>query len=300
MTLFASSMFCGLALLFAALSSAAPSSLVNNEQPLHHAFVDEPFNIASAPANTAASTLEKRGYDPSTEWQRTSTVEIWSGGSNSAPVNYGDLRGSNLSDTIFTRLNVACPASTGEGSRGCCPGSPQMPTEWRSFFTNALVNGDPWWEVQLRQPWVRIQQGCFRDEGVRVVLLQLVAEALAAYTLRSDGYNCYEIPGTWKGHYRNVPHVVNLPNTKDDADPLDFLQPTYYNYMYIETWSSDATNQFGFTKGQLRPCKTCALIDDVMDKYEKDICDLFPEWNNWFSRDAKVILNGYKVCSNEP
>lgn len=58
-------------------------------------------------------------------------------------------------------------------------------------------------------------------------------------------------------------------------------------------------NQFGFTKGELKPCKTRHLVDEVMDKYKNDLVKLFPTWGEWH-REAKVIIDGYKSCTDKP
>lgn len=69
--------------------------------------------------------------------------------------------------------------------------------------------------------------------------------------------------------------------------------------MHIETWGIDKLTQFPFTKGELRPCKTRHLVDDVMDKYSADLVKLFPK-RSWFYRLARVIIDGYKECTDEP
>ena len=50
----------------------------------------------------------------------------------------------------------------------------------------------------------------------------------------------------------------------------------------------------------LRPCKTRKEVDRVMDKYQGDLVKLFPQWKGPFKREAKVIINGYKDCTDEP
>lgn len=72
------------------------------------------------------------------------------------------------------------------------------------------------------------------------------------------------------------------------------------NYLYLQTWGAHRRNQFPFTDGELRPCKTRAVVDMYIDKYEKDLVKLLPEWQGPFKRDSKVIIHGDKVCSDEP
>ncbi|KAJ4986534.1 hypothetical protein SVAN01_07970 [Stagonosporopsis vannaccii] len=286
----------GLASCLAASAFVAASPVAEPEQPQDGANVEHTLNIAIPPDSLSGSTLVSRGDDPSKWWQRWGAVEIWTGGSSRKPVNYGDTRGANLSDIVFALLDASCPPSTNPSGAGCCPGSSK---DWQTFYTNALINDDPLWEVDLRQARVRIEGGCFHSEGIRIVLMQLAADALRAFTVKDKGYNCYDTLGRWAGTYCNVPQLVrvNLPNSllKDE----EVRRPAPYNYMHIETWSTDPNNQFGFTKGELRPCKTRRLVDEVMDKYAADILKLFPDWG-WFHREAKVIINGYKDCTNEP
>nr|GFD51307.1 hypothetical protein [Tanacetum cinerariifolium] len=110
------------------------------------------------------------------------------------PVNFGDTRGANLSDHIFSILNEKCPPSDLSTGAGCCGGDGEERL-WGSFYTNALVEGDPAWRVDLREAWIRPVEACWASEGIRVVLMQLAADTLRAYTRYSKKYNCYDVPG---------------------------------------------------------------------------------------------------------
>lgn len=90
-----------------------------------------------------------------------------------------------------------------------------------------------------------------------------------------------------RSDYREDEHIVIPPES-------------FGNYMHLQTWGTDMVNQFAFTKGTLRPCKTRHEVDKVMDKYQKDLVKLLPQWQGPFKRDAKVIIDGDKVCSGEP
>lgn len=177
--------------------------------------------------NLPGVVLVPRGYDPSTEWQEKvrpspsltniatnksqAHVEIWTGGSSRSPVNYGDLRGSNLSDTIFALLDASCPPANDPLGFGCCPGTKAgESTPWKDFYTNALIEDDPSWKVDLRQAFVRVQGGCFYNEPIRIVMLQLAADTLRAFTMEDEGYNCYHTLGQWSGTYCNVPQLVRV------------------------------------------------------------------------------------------
>ena len=70
--------------------------------------------------------------------------------------------------------------------------------------------------------------------------------------------------------------------------------------MHVETWGTDYYNQFAFTKGKLRPCKTRKAVDNVMDKYANDLVREFPKYKGKFTREARVIIKEDKFCSDEP
>lgn len=68
------------------------------------------------------------------------------------------------------------------------------------------------------------------------------------------------------------------------------------NYWHIETRGIEEK----FTKvGKLRPCHSRHEVDNVMDKYAGDLVREYPKYKGKFSREARVIINGYKVCTNE-
>lgn len=160
-------------------------------------------------ADLFTNAITARGYDPSLKWQEGSTVQIWTGGHSRQPVNFGDTRGANLSDKVFAILNDKCPPSKLSTGAGCCGGNEDHRL-WGSFHTNALVEDDPAWRVDLREAWVRPVEACWASEGIRVVLMQLAADTLRAYTRYSLKYNCYDVPGEWDGIYCNVPELVRV------------------------------------------------------------------------------------------
>jgi hypothetical protein len=164
-------------------------------------------------SDTSNDTVTALGYDPSTEWQGGSTVEIWTGGRGRKPVNFGDARGANLSDRIFDILNEKCGPSGLSTGAGCCGNDEKHPL-WGSYFTNALIEGDPKWTVDLREVKVRPVKACWASEGIRIVLMQLAADTMRAYARRDLGYNCYDVPAVknpnWDGIYCNMPELVRV------------------------------------------------------------------------------------------
>ncbi|KAJ4339862.1 hypothetical protein N0V95_007657 [Ascochyta clinopodiicola] len=300
-----------LALCLAALVGAAPPAIngpqsgVDDHQPavkgiesgldtVDLATGGEIFNITVALNGTSPETVKALGYDPSRDYHGWATVEVWTGGSSSAPVNFGDTRGSALSDKVFKLLDAACPADTSSSGRKCCKDS-----DWKIFGTNALIKGDPSWKVVLRKARVKTQAACWESKGIRIVMARIVADTLRAYTRVSRHRNCYEVPGVAGGYYCNVPQFVrvNLPSTNDASGPPS--NPTTSNFWHVETWGIDALHQFS-EFGELRPCQTRHIVDLVMDKYANDLVGLFPQEKGWFHRETRVMLDGYRVCSNEP
>ena len=66
--------------------------------------------------------------------------------------------------------------------------------------------------------------------------------------------------------------------------------------MHVEFYGSPAQ----FSKhGNLKPCGTRAAVDAELDKY-RSLEGEFPQWKGHFSRDTRVVIDGYKVCSDEP
>lgn len=127
-------------------------------------------------------------------------------------MNFGDTRGANLSDRVFDILNAKCPPSILSTGAGCC--CDKEPNLWGSWFTNALVEGDPTWRVELREVWVRPMSACWASEGIRIVLMQLAADTLRAFARKDFGYNCYDVPAAtnpaWAGIYCNMPELVRV------------------------------------------------------------------------------------------
>ncbi|KAH6638829.1 hypothetical protein C7974DRAFT_409833 [Boeremia exigua] len=86
MKLFISLVLC-LASLVAGVPAPAPDTAeaaVANANPLsdYHA-----FNVAIPETTDGVDTIEARGYDPSTEWQKHAMVEVWTGGAKRQPMN---------------------------------------------------------------------------------------------------------------------------------------------------------------------------------------------------------------------
>ncbi|KAF9691435.1 hypothetical protein EKO04_010920 [Ascochyta lentis] len=293
-----------MAVCLAALVGAAPPAskrlqpTINNVQPasdkLDVASDIQAFNITIPLNNTSADTVKALGLDPSRAYQNWATVEVWTGGHSRGRVNFGDMRNSALSDKVFELLDKGCPARKTASGAGCC-----QDKEWSSFATNALIKGDPAWTVGLRRARVKTEAACWDNEGIRVLLAQIVADTLRAYTRRAKHHNCYDIPGDSAGTYCNVPRFVRVNLPKHSVTTNKVPWPTLGNFWHIETWGADAVHQFS-EFGVLRPCRTRDEVDDVMDKYANDLTGFFPQWKNWFHRDARVIDDGYKVCTNEP
>ncbi|KAF3032378.1 hypothetical protein E8E12_002343 [Didymella heteroderae] len=134
-----------------------------------------------------------------------------------------------------------------------------------------LVEGDPEWTVARREVYVRPVKACWASEGIRNVLERLAADTLRVYARMNLGYNCYDVPAVknenWDGIYCNMPELVRFPFTITDA---------------------------------FHPCKTRKWVDKYIDKYAKDLIEPLPEWQGPFKRDSRVIIDGFKVCSNEP
>jgi hypothetical protein len=140
-------------------------------------------------------------------------VEIWTGGHGRQPVNFGDARGTNLSDPAFNILNEKCPQSNRYSTgAGCCVADNDDGL-WGTLWTNVLIEGDPKWTVS-RQKWVRPVQACWATEGIRIVLMQLAADTLRAYARKDNGYKSYDVPEVknknWDGIYCNMPELVRV------------------------------------------------------------------------------------------
>lgn len=91
------------------------------------------------------------------------------------------------------------------------------------------------------------------------------------------------LPFDWK------PHDDNPKSKKKDPVP---------NSMLIETWGSDQGDRFeGARKETFRPCHTRPFVDEAMISKQQRLEELFPDFKGKFKRDAKVIIDGYTVCS---
>ena len=249
-------------------------------------------------------------------------MEIWTGGGSRKPVNFGDLRDRNLSNTMFELMDKQCPPSKWSSGRGRCTND-----DWMEFYTNAVTKKDPW-KVQLRPAWIRTNWAQWDNEAIRIVLMQIAADTLRQFTTLMPDFNCYDVDSPYwvKGTYCNVPQFikvsglpttskvtqysnlqrqVNLPDTSPFRDqPKGTVgndgEPPKGNYWHLETWGANADQRWQFTEiGELKPCATRYMVDKVMDKYQNDIVKQFPDYKGKFTRDARVIINGDKVCSDE-
>jgi hypothetical protein len=81
--------------------------------------------------------------------------------------------------------------------------------------------------------------------------------------------------------------------------PLEWEKELFNNKLHIETWHVKDSKP-PFTKGILHPCKTRQYVDEVMDSKQKQLEDLFPQWKGKFHREAKVIIDGWKSCADDP
>ncbi|KAF3037704.1 hypothetical protein E8E11_001002 [Didymella keratinophila] len=297
--------FSGVVSCLAAIAVAAPSPPIENLQAPRASNHTGPDDYSF---NDVVTTL---GWDPSLSWQRGSTVEVWTGGHGRQPVNFGDARGANLSDPVFKILNEKCPQTNRYSTGAGCCSADNDDRLWGTFWTNVLIEGDPKWTVSRRKVWVRPVSACWATEGIRIVLMQLAADTLRAYARRDNGYNCYDVPEVknknWDGIYCNMPELVrvNLQTSQvGDYPPNEhvvFAPELRGNFMHIQVWGWDEFDQFPFTiTDAFHPCKTRKWVDANIDKYEKDLVKLLPEWQGPFKRDSRIIIDGDKSCTNEP
>lgn len=177
-----------------------------------HSFVTIPVNTETD--STLSNVVNTRGWDPSWSWQGRATAEVWTGGHSRQPVNFGDARGANLSDPVFKILDEKCISHWDLPTGAGCCGLGVNDRLWGSFWTNAVIEGDPKWTVARREVWVRPVQACWASEAIRTVLMQLAADTLRAYARRDFGFNCYDVPDVknkgWDGIYCNMPEIVRV------------------------------------------------------------------------------------------
>ncbi|KAH6638828.1 hypothetical protein C7974DRAFT_409832 [Boeremia exigua] len=164
------------------------------------------------------------------------------------------------------------------------------------FTTKSLVDGTYPFDTKKLEATIFTESVIYATKGIRTVMARIIADKLAAYTKHDKDYNCYEFADEV---YCNVPLEVrvNLPNRcVEDGDKPCFPTPSFWHVLTGSAGHGKEPSPFGY----LRPCKTRTEVDAVMDKYKDDIVKEFPRYGKDFSRDARVIINGYKVCSDEP
>ncbi|KAH6644255.1 hypothetical protein C7974DRAFT_407949 [Boeremia exigua] len=264
------SLACGLALGFAAVINAAP--------PLPTVEMQR-FNFTMPPNNTSDDDISALGYDPSTEWQGWATVEVWTGGSHRQPVNVGNVVGHELHNVVTDTMGRVCGSPYGKycGS-----------IQWQAFKTPYLQT--PPAGIAGAVTWFRTTEAKWANDKIREIMLNIVGRVLYAYTSTPLGTNCYEVPG--QGRYCNVPQFVrvHLPNTSPYAAKRA-------NNWFLELSGSP----YKFSKhGNLKPCATRPYVDAELDHYRLDLEREFTEWAGRFKRETRVIINGYKSCTDEP
>ena len=72
--------------------------------------------------------------------------------------------------------------------------------------------------------------------------------------------------------------------------------PDWQNYLHVEFYGSPTKLS---QHGNLKPCGTSAAVDVELDNY-MSLEGEFPAWKGHFKRETRVIIDGYKVCSDEP
>ena len=149
---------------------------------------------------TSSHTVSALGYDPSNDWQKWATVEVWTGGSRRQPVNVGNVIGHELHQLIARMLDGACPFKTIQ-YRGYCDN-----WNWQNFGTKYLKT--PPAGIDTAAVFFRVNGGQYATEEIRVTLLNIVGRVLFAYTTQPLGTNCYEIPG--QGKFCNIPQFVRV------------------------------------------------------------------------------------------
>lgn len=220
-------------------------------------------------------------------------------------MNWGDLRGEGLYAQVHSLLQNVCPWS----DTNLCPGSPQDPTIWLDFTTNTPISDS---QAESKVAWLRILDGQWSSPEARNIMIELAARTLEAYVSQDEGYNCYEQSGKV---YCNVPRYVrvSLYSSTIGLRVLtivlqvnlpwdDRTHDRQINAMHVETWGTVYGDQFADVspKGSLQPCKTRPLVDKVMDSMKDDLVKEFPDWKDRFSREARVIIDSYRVCTDEP
>ncbi|KAJ4986535.1 hypothetical protein SVAN01_07971 [Stagonosporopsis vannaccii] len=278
-------LFIGLALCLSSFVDAVPALVVEaitaaigdtDPRSAYHA-----LNVTFAD-NT--NIIEARGYDHSTEWQGYALVEVWTGGDQRRPVNWGNVRGSKLSDQVFRLLDTSCPWESTDANGACSNNN------WQWVSTKTLVEDEPStapFRTEMQDAYFKTENAIFATPGIRTLMAKIIAETLAAYTKNEKEYNCYNYAGEV---FCNVPRKVR---------PLKGICRNMPNRWHILTSSADPIDDFS-PFGELRPCKMRPEVDKVMEEYRDDIMKEFPKSHRTFSRDARVIISGDQVCSGEP
>jgi hypothetical protein len=84
-----------------------------------------------------------------------------------------------------------------------------------------------------------------------------------------------------------------LPNTSP-------AYPDWKNYLHVEFYGGCGVGCQFSKHGNLKPCGTRAAVDKQLDIYRGALEGQFVEWKGHFKRDTRVIIDGYKVCADEP
>ncbi|KAJ4338171.1 hypothetical protein N0V87_004148 [Didymella glomerata] len=227
--------------------------------------------LFDADDSTLNDTVSDFGYDPSKNYHGQATIEVWTGGSSRQPVNAAKVVAGTLDRTCGSQWGKYCE------DHG-----------WKTFDTPYLKT--PPAGIVQDATYFRIIAAEWANDNVRRMLINIVGSILYAYTMTPLQTNCYEVPG--QGRFYNIPQLirVHLPSSSPDA-------PGQENYWDVEFYGSP--QQFS-KHGNLKPCATRPYIDHLLDMYKEQAEQYFPDWQGKFSRDTRVIIDGWKICSSEP
>ncbi|KAJ4367889.1 hypothetical protein N0V86_009729 [Didymella sp. IMI 355093] len=264
------SLFSGMTLGFAALVTAAPPTT-----PPQNLL---PFNFTLSLNGTLNDTVSAFGYDPSKDYHGQATIEVWTGGSHRQPVNAGNVGGMDLYKVVATALDRTCYSKYGK----YCDNH-----NWQIFDTPYLQT--PPAGIVQSVTYFRTVAAEWSNDKTREMLLNIVGRILNAYTTTPLGINCYEVPG--QGRFCNIPQLIRVHLPPSPNDPK---QPNYWD---VEFYGQPSR----FSKhGNLKPCATRSYIDKELAMF-KNLCEQqFPDWKGRFTYDTRVIINGWKICSDEP
>lgn len=131
---------------------------------------------------------------------------MWTGGDKRKPINWGNLRGPELSKEILRLLDITCPWESSDSFFNHKCGN----HDWQFFKTKTIVESTPIvfpFKTETRRASFKTEHAEYATLGVRNVMAKIIAETLAAYTKNEKGYNCYEYS---REIFCNVPRKVRV------------------------------------------------------------------------------------------